>query len=232
MAKQVPPRLPAGLRPAGLPADDLVDDAQLSEVHVADLDLSSRDARLVDIEACRFENTSLAGGRFDKLTVIDSVFERCDLANLELAHSSLWRVELRDCRATGLVVGGMLLRNVTLRDCLADLSVFRFATFTNVRLVDCRLQGADFVSADLTGAVFRRCDLTRAELSQVNARGALFVDCTWDGVRGVSSLTGATVVHGSPLDAHAFMVATASSLGIRLGEPADYPDDPEAPART
>src|SRR4029078_12671708 len=128
---------------------------------------------------------------------------------------------LTGCRATGLVLSGATLRHVTIRDCLADLSVFRFATFTNVLLVDCRLQGADLVSADLAGAVFRRCDLTRAELSQVKARGAVFVDCTWEGVRGVSSLAGATIVHGSPLDAHAFMVATASSLGIRLGDPAD-----------
>jgi hypothetical protein len=95
-----------------------------------------------------------------------------------------------------------------------------------VDLVDCRLQGADFVGADLTVATFRRCDLTRVELSQVKARGAVFVDCVWDGVRGVASLAGATIVHGSPLDAHAFMVATAGSLGILLGNPADYPDGP------
>jgi uncharacterized protein YjbI with pentapeptide repeats len=113
---------------------------------------------------------------------------------------------------------------VTLRDCVAGLSVFRFATLTKVELVDCRLPGADFVSADLSGAVFRRCDLTRAELSQVKARGAVFVDCTWDGVRGVASLAGATVVHGSPLDAQAFLVAAAGSLDIRLGDPVDYPD--------
>lgn len=225
MAKRVSPRLPAALRPADLPADDVVDEAVLGGVLFEGLDLASRRARLVDIEGCRFVDTSLADGRFDKLTVIDSAFERCDLANLSLDHSSLSRVHLTACRATGIGLGGILLRQVVLRDCLADLSVFRFATLTNVMLVDCRLQGADLVSADLTGAQFRRCDLTRAELSQVNARGAVFVDCTWDDVRGVSSLAGATIVHSSPLDAHAFMVATAGSLGIRLGDPADYPED-------
>jgi uncharacterized protein YjbI with pentapeptide repeats len=225
MAKRVSPRLPPALRAASLPQDDVLDEVVLGGLLFAGVDLTSRQARLVDVEGCRFEDTTLAGGRFDKLTVIDSVFDRCDLANVEFAHSSLSRVELTGCRVTGLIAGGVLLRHVTLRDCLADLSVFRFATLTKVELVDCRLHGADFISADLTGAVFRRCDLSRAELSQVKARGAVFVDCTWDGVRGISSLTGATVVHGSPLDAHAFMVATAGSLGIRLGDPADFAED-------
>jgi hypothetical protein len=44
-------------------------------------------------------------------------------------------------------------------------------------------------------------------------------------VRGVSSLAGATVVHGSPLDAHAFMVGLAGSLGILLGYPEDFVDN-------
>lgn len=224
MAKRVRPRRKATLRTAALPGDDLSDEVMLTTLRYDGMELSDRRVELVDVEGCHFADTSLAGGRIDKTTVLDTVFDRCDLANLSLTHSSLTRVELTACRATGMALGGVLLRNVLLQDCLADLSVFRFATLTNVELVDCRLQGADFVSADLSGAVFRRCDLTRAELSQVNARGAVFVDCGWDGVKGVSSLAGATIVHGSPLDAHAFMVATAGSLGIRLGDPTDYPE--------
>ncbi len=225
MTKRVSPRLPPAPRMASLPDDDLVDEALLGGLRLEALDLPARHARLVDVEGCRFVDTGLAGGRFDKMTVVDTVFDRCDLANVTLTHSSLARTELTGCRATGLVLSGANLRHVLMRDCLADLSVFRFATFAHVVLVDCRLQGSDFVSADLSGAVFRRCDLTRAELSQVKARGATFIDCTWDGVRGVSSLAGATIVHGSPLDAHAFMVATAGSLGIKLGDPADFLED-------
>jgi len=224
MAKRVSARLPGVLRQAALPDDDLVDEAVLAELRYDALDLSARRARLVDVEGCRFGDASLAAANLDKVTVRDTVFDRCDLANLTLAHSSLTRTEVVGSRATGLVLSGATLRQVLFRDCLADFSVWRFAAFARVDLVDCRLQGADFVSADLSGAVFRRCDLTRAELSQVRARGATFVDCTWDGVRGVSSLAGATIVHGSPLDAHAFMVATAGSLGIRLGDPADFPE--------
>ncbi len=219
------PKLPAVLGRATFPEDDLRDDALLQALQFTGQDLRGRTARLVDLSECVLESTRLADCQLDKLTVVDAVFRNCDLANLQLDHSSLSRVELTGCRATGMVASGTLMRNVIFRDCIADLSAFRFATLTGVELVDCRLQRADFVSADLTSAVFRRCDLTGAELSQVKARGALFVDCTWDGVRGVSSLAGATVVQASPLDTHAFMVAMAGNLGIKLGHPADFPDD-------
>lgn len=219
------PELPPTLTEATLPDDDLVDDAYLRARRYDGVDLSRRTARLLDVDGCHLRGSTLAGGRLEKLTVIDTVFDHCDLANLTFDQSSLSRVELTGCRATGLVASGSLLRQMSLVDCIADLAVFRFATFTKVRLTDCRLAGADFVAADLSGATFRRCDLSRAELSQVKARGALFVDCTWDGVRGVSSLAGATIVHGSPIDAEAFMVATASCLGIKLGDPDDFPED-------
>lgn len=220
----VRPRLADVLGAAVLPRDDLTDDALLRELRFDGLDLSARTARLVEVESCRLVGSSFAGSALDKLQVLDSVLEHCDLANLHLSSAALTRVELTGCRATGLVASGSLLRNVTLRDCIADLSAFRFATFTKVEIVDCRLHGADFVSADLTGATFRRCDLSRADLSQAQARGAVFVDCVWDGVRGVTSLAGATVVHGSPMDAHAFMLATAGSLGITIGDPEDFPE--------
>ncbi len=220
----VRPALPDSLATATLPRDDIQDDALLQALRFDGIDLSARTARLVDIDGCHLQGTSLAGGCLDRLTVIDSVLEHCDLANLALSHSSLSRVEVTGCRATGLVASGNLLRNVTFRDCTANLSAFRFATLTQLSFVDCRLQGADFIAADLTSAVFRRCDLTGAELSQVKARGAVFVDCVWDGVRGVTSLAGATVVHSSPLDAHAFMLATAGSLGISVGHPEDFPE--------
>jgi uncharacterized protein YjbI with pentapeptide repeats len=110
-------------------------------------------------------------------------------------------------------------RHVLVKDCLADLSAFRFSTFTRVEFVDCRLQAADFEGADLTGTVFRGCDLTRAELSQVKAAGAVFIDCAWDGIRGVTSLAGATVANRSPLDALTFAHALAQSVGITIADP-------------
>ncbi len=221
----VRPRLEPDLTKAELPRDDLVDDALLSELVFVDVNFGGRSARLVDIEGCRLTGCSFAGSRLDKLTVSDSILERCDLANAELSRGAMTRVELTACRLTGLAAPGAAWRHVLVSDCLADLSSFRFASLARAEWVDCRLQGADFVGADLTGAVFRRCDLTRAELSQAKATRATFIDCTWDGIRGISSLAGATIVHGSPIDALTFTAAMAQALRITLGDPDGFPED-------
>ena len=223
-AVRTPPRLPV-LEPAILPRDDLSDDALLRGLRFGSEDLSGRAGRLIDVEGCHFVGTTMAAGRLDKVTAVDTVFETCDLANLELEHSSMSRVELTGCRITGLRAPSILMRQVLLRDCVAEMTAFRFATLTRVWFVDCRMLRADFGSADLTSAVFRRCDLTGADLSQVKARGAVFVDCRWEGVRGITDLAGATVVHGSAVDEHDFMAGLAASLGILLGDAADYPEE-------
>lgn len=222
---RIRPRLEADLTKAELPRDDLVDDALLSELAFVDTGFGGRSARLVDVEGCRLTGCTFAASRLDKLTVSDSILERCDVANVELTRGALTRVELTACRLTGLAAPDAAWRHVLVRDCLADLSSFRFASFVQVEFVDCRLQGADFVGADLTGTVFRRCDLTRAELSQAKATQAAFIDCTWDGIRGISSLGGATIVHSSPIDALTFTGAMAQALHITLGDPDDFPED-------
>src|SRR6478735_5487010 len=120
VSKPIAPRLPAALRPAALPADDLSDEDLLSGLHFRGVDLSSRTVRLVDIDSTRFDDCRLADGRFDRVSLVDVVLERCDLANLTLEHSSMSRADLVGCRATGLRLGGAILRNVRFQDCIAD----------------------------------------------------------------------------------------------------------------
>lgn len=218
------PRLSGDLAAPEFPRDDLSDEAQLARINFDDADFAGRTARLIDLEECRLTGCRLTGGKLDKLTVSDSILERCDLANVELSHNALSRVEIRASRLTGLGVPAGVWRHVLIKDCLVDLSSFRFAAFTRVEFVDCRLQSADFVGADLTGTVFRSCDLTRAEFSQVKAKGAVFVDCTWDGIRGVPSLAGATVANRSPIDALTFTDALSRSLGVTIADPDDLPE--------
>lgn len=222
---RVRPRLSGHLAQAQFPRDDLLDDALLSELSVVDADFAGRTAHLVDVEGCRLTGSKLASSRLDKLTVSDSVLDRCDLANVELSHGAMSRVEMTACRLTGLAASGAVWRQVLVKDCLADMSSFRFAAFTRVEFADCRLQGADFVGADLSDTLFRRCDLTRVELSQVKAVGTAFIDCTWDGIGGVTSLSGATIAHSSPTDALTFTAAMATALRITLGDPDDFPED-------
>ena len=221
----VRPRIPGNLTSAEFPRDDLVDDAMLSELAFVDVDLSGRSARLVDIDQCQLTGARLSGSRLERLIVTDSVLERCDLATVELSHGAMTRVELSACRLTGFATPGAVWRHVLVKDCAADLSSFSSASFTHVKFVDCRFHGSDFVGADLKGTQFRRCELTRVDLSDAKTGGAAFVDCTWDGVRGISSLAGAMIVNHSPIDGLAFTAAMAQALNITLADPDDFPDE-------
>ncbi len=226
--RRIPPKLEEGLTSAELPRDDIVDDALLCELDLRDLELTNRHARLVDVEACAVTGCTFAGSEIGKLSVSDTRFERCDLANVVLQEAAFNRVEFRGCRLTGATWAAASIRHVAFVDCLADMSSFRFVSTLALEFVDCRFQRADFGSADISGARFERCDLTGAEFSSARATKAVFVDCTWGGIRGVTGLAGATVANGSPIDTLTFTAAMAGGLGITLAHPSELVERDDA----
>lgn len=218
-ARIAAPRLRAQLDVQTLTAVE--DEDRLTDLELTDQDLGGLLAEHVEISGCRLTKVNFGGSDLDKLILVDLELEHCDLANAHWADASATRVAISSSRLTGFAGSGMNLQHVTVRDSVLDFSSFRFAKFVKVEFADCRLQSADFVSADLSGTVFRRCDLTAVEFSQVTATGAVFIDCTWDGTRGISSLSGATIANSSPIDTLAVTVAMASALGITLAHPED-----------
>ncbi|MGI8577310.1 MAG: pentapeptide repeat-containing protein [Nocardioidaceae bacterium] len=219
--RRIRPRLDSTLSEDALSRDEVVDDAVINHRHLVAVDLSGARARLVDFESCRFIRCTFSGGDLEKLSIVDTELTGCDLANLRLDHGSFTRVEVLGCRLTGFVAAAAALRHVVFRDCTADFSSFRFDISVAIEFDECSLRQSDFASADLRGATFRRCDLTGAEFSQARLGGAVFVDCTWDGIRGITSFAGATIANSSPIDTLMFSAAMATGLGILLGDPED-----------
>ncbi|WP_344222455.1 pentapeptide repeat-containing protein [Kribbella sancticallisti] len=220
-AKIAAPRLRTQLDDKALTADEVDDEDRLTDLALTDQDLSDLEAEHLEISGTRLTRCNLGGSDLEKLIVVDLELDHCDLANARWSDASGTRVAISSSRLTGFAGPGMSLQHATVRDSVLDFSSFRFAKFHKVEFTDCRLQNADFVSADLSGTVFRRCDLTAVEFSQVSAAGAVFVDCTWDGTRGIGSLSGATIANSSPIDTLAVTLAMAAALGIKLGDPDD-----------
>lgn len=227
--RRIAPRLTTPGRPGTLPGDDLVEDALLQGIDWADADLTERTARLVDVERCRLTGCRFTGSVLEKLTVSDTEMTRCDLANVTWHEAAFNRVVLDGCRLTGAAWSAAVLRHVGFVDCVADLSSFRFARCLGLTFVDCRLHRANFASTDLTGARFERCDLTGVDFSQVRANNAVFIDCTWEGVRGITNLTGAVVANASPIDTLTFTAGMAGALGIMLADPTELVDEAADP---
>jgi uncharacterized protein YjbI with pentapeptide repeats len=216
------PRLRAQLDSA-LP-EEIEDETRLLDLALDEVDLSDLEAEHLEISGCRLTRSKLAGSDLEKLILVDTELLNCDVANARWSDAAVTRTAIVSSRMTGFAGPGISLQHTTVQDSLLDYASFRFAKFQKVEFADCRLQNADFVSADLSGAVFQRCDLSGAEFSQVKAVGAFFVDCTWDGTKGLSALTGATVAASSPIDTLTFATAVTQAAGIRL----THPDELEA----
>jgi uncharacterized protein YjbI with pentapeptide repeats len=207
------PRLPATFRPAKLPDDDLKDDGVYVSLEYDGIDLARRDAVSAEVDQCRYTDVSLAQTELDRVMIADTVFERCDLANLRARGCSLVRVTLGSSRMTGLSWAEGSVRETTMRDCRVDMASFRFSTLKVVVFTDCKLTQADFQEADLRGARFEDCDLTGAQFSGAQMAGTRFSGCTLDGINGVTSMRGAIVDHRDSL---ALVHSLASALGIRI----------------
>lgn len=211
-----PPAAPkigkVALAPAVLPDHDLEEEAELARLEFANLDLSDRDAILVQFDRCRFVGTTFSGTGLDRVRYVDCRLDSCDLANLSAESSTLVRVEVSGSRATGLCWRDGVLRDVVISGCKLDLSAFHGTRFERVRFEGCNLTQADFMDADLTGGVeFVDCDLTRARFSQARMAGAVLTRCVLDGIQGVTSLRGAVI---DPTDLVSLSYALAQALGI------------------
>jgi len=201
------------LRPlldAELPRDDLVEEAALTCLLLADLDLSGREVVNADIAESRIDTCRFGPGRFDRISMSDCELTGCDLANLLAENSSMIRVSLVNSRATGLSWGGGLFKDVRWENCRADMSAFRFTRFTRVLFSGCDLRQADFQNADLRGIRFEGCDLTGAQFSNAVMTGTRFRGCFLTDIAGAQSLRGAVV------DSHD-LIGLAHGLAGALG---------------
>lgn len=179
-------------------------------------DLSGLDVDTIEVGTCRFERVNVSETRIRHGMFSDALFERCDLANVNAADSSLLNSHFAGCRLTGLSWTNGLLREVLFEDCRMNLAGFRFTRFKPVVVFrNCELGRVNFQNADLTGARFERCDLTGAQFSNAKMTGARFEECTLLDISGVTSFNGAIVKSG---DALGLAYTLAGALGITIEE--------------
>ena len=191
------------------------DEATFRRLGFFDRELSAQSVESVEFEQCRFRGTDFSGTTLANSGFTDCLFESGNLANLRGERSSMRRVSLSILRMTGFHWIDGSLRDVTVSECRMDLAVFRFTEFYNVSFDGCNLTRADFQDANVSGVQFTNCDLTGAQFSHAKMAGTVFTNCVLEGIGGVTSLSGTTVVGG---DLAALFHALAAEMGIKIGE--------------
>ncbi len=203
------PRLPARLPPTEAPR--LHDDIYIESVAVSDASYLSVIASNVRFDQVDFTKVSFDGARLDRLNLLDSTLQQCDLPTADCSRSSWTRVRFKGGRLTGLDLSQSTLSDVIFDGCKLDMSNFRTAKLTRVQFIDCMLSEVDFQGAtlhdvELQGCQLSEADFTHAKLKNVDARGSdLF------GVRGWQSLGGLTI---DSIQLTALAPELANALGI------------------
>lgn len=205
-AKARAPLVPKGLRPA---PRTLEDETTWEEVLVEGPFDSPRELRAVTFRRSRFVAASFAGLTIERLRCENVEFVRCDLSGSVWDCAALERVELRDCRMTGLVLSGSRLVDVRVEGGTGELANFRMAKAKRLHVESSALPSADFHEATLAQSRIEDSDLRgasfqRAQLDDVSLRASKL-----DDIAGVGSLRGARVTPGQAVVLGGLLLAEA-----------------------
>jgi uncharacterized protein YjbI with pentapeptide repeats len=185
-------------------------DISIAERSIKGVKIEDRSAGALRIEASVLEGMSLSGSSFGSMIWKDVRVIRCDLANLETHGLNLIRVELIDCRMTGVRAGIADCQDVLFSGGDQRYSQFRFSRFKSAEFDSCNFADADFQGTDLSGSVFRRCNLENAEMSKAKLLNA---DLRGSRVEGLHM--NAADIRGAVVDASQAIIF-AALLGIRI----------------
>ena len=182
----------------------------IEERHVQDCDWTNTKTGALRMEGSVLERVQLAGGQLGSVVWRDVRLVGCDLANLLAHRMTLVRVELIDCRLTGLRASSLDWQDVLVQNGDARYAQLQGGNFRACEFKTSNWQEADLRGADLSGAVFRSCDLTRADLQSAKLNHADFRGSEVEGMLvGVNDLRGTIV---DPAQAMVF----ARLLGLQI----------------
>jgi uncharacterized protein YjbI with pentapeptide repeats len=199
--------------PAELESTDVLGDGEFITIQdglVRSLERTNLRINTFRIEGSVLESVQLAGGEFRSVVWKDVRLVGCDLANIRAHRMALMRVELIDCRLTGLSATALDWQDVLIQNGDARYAQLQGGTFRNCEFVGCKWNEADLQNADLTGSVFRSCELARADLHGAKLQNTDFRSSEVEGmVVGMNDLRGAIV---DPAQAMIF----ARVLGLQI----------------
>lgn len=167
--------------------------------------------RLSRVLAERFD---LGRARLEPLELVDARLTDVELSNATLRRVLARRVELLDCRGTGLALDAERASDVYAARCKLDYAQVHIERATGpVVFEDCSLREA-VLSGDLSKAVFTGCALDGVEFAATEAKGADLRGSSLGGARGLLTLRGAIVDTEQVITA-ATQIAQAAGLDVR-----------------
>ena len=182
----------------------------LSEYSFDGVSFAAIELSRITAESCRFDQVSFNQGTIESMHCKDVVFANCDLANLHVRKLFGTRVELRNCRLTGVRLIECECKHLLISNGDQRYGQFRFSTIEFAEFDGCNFEDADFYSATLKHSRFSGCNLRNAEMNKVSLTEVDLRGSTVEGLKlNAQDIRGAIV---DPAQALTF----AHLLGIRI----------------
>lgn len=179
------------------------------------VDIASEDV----IEYCKIEDTTIPRPQykqsyscclFDNVTweknevtleFTDCVFKNCDLSNLDLTDTSIYRCEFINCRMLGVNFASSTLKYVRFENCLLNYSNFSFSKLNEVEINECVMKSSIFDQTELKKSEITNTNLEESEFVQTKLKDMDFTSNILLGIRvTVDSLPGLIIDEYQALD--------------------------------
>jgi hypothetical protein len=164
--------------------DAIHDGVDVSNAHLASLDLAAAPFDLAvlngaSLESAKLRSAHFAGAQLQRCNLRGADLRGaamfgCDLSGADLSGADLRGTDLRKCKATGGLFVDADLRDADLSRADLDEACFAGARLTRARLRDAKLSNADLRSATLRGADLRRAWMIGIHIADADVRGARF----------------------------------------------------------
>ena len=119
---------------------------------------------------CVFRNVEFTGSMKECLFV-DTVFDHCDLSNVDLQSSAFRRVRIRNCRMTGTDLSGSRFQDVSFTDVQAGYINLNGSRFLRVLFKDNVMDHAGLSMCEQKELEIRECRLEHTEFFQTKLNG-------------------------------------------------------------
>lgn len=141
----------------------------------------------------KFSNVLAESAALQKISIIDSKLESCNLSAVKLTDSLWQRVEVSDSRLSGVIWYDAIIKDVSFINCKIDLANFRATKFKNVMFKDCVLTKSDWQSAQLSSVIFDTCNIDEMDVSNCSMNNVDLRSCEFIILKGLRGLAKATL---------------------------------------
>lgn len=156
------------------------DEEYIHDCLIENCTIDEHEAMNIDISQVVFRNVIFNHSCWPFAKITDTIFEGCDLSNMNFNEGFMDRVQLKNCRVVGVNMTEAYLKRTSFTDCNAAYSILSHAKCKNITFQDTSFNKANFYSTTLDDVNFVNCNLDKVQFSKTKLWGIDLSSCEFD----------------------------------------------------